>query len=56
MRKLFENPTINSVELTTEDVIMASAILVNNNTGLGTVEDKTAPTTDMWKGVDEAWV
>lgn len=56
MRKLFENPTISSVELTSEDVIMASTIAAQN-TGLGSVSDTKAAAEDsMWKGVDDAWL
>lgn len=56
MKKLFENPVISSVELTSEDVIMASVQLTGNkfNTVDGFADNSAAA--DIWKGADEAWV
>lgn len=56
MRKLFENPTISSVELTSEDVIMASAIAVKKFDGVEGFSDPAAGPQGIWQGSGDAWV
>lgn len=56
MRKLFENPTISSVELTSEDVIMASTIAVQKFKTIDTFKDGKDEATGLWEGVSDAWL
>ena len=54
--KKFIAPEINSVEINSEDVIMASTLAAQNE-GLTQVVDGTAaPANGIWTGVDDSWV
>ncbi|MCH5187515.1 MAG: hypothetical protein J1F63_03875 [Oscillospiraceae bacterium] len=56
MKKLFENPVISSVELNSEDVIMASTIAVKKFDKVEGFNDKATEAAGLWEGVSDAWL
>ena len=52
MKKYFENPEVSSVELTNDDVIMASVEIAGTNANITAWKDSNAVAADfaMWQG------
>ena len=56
MKKYFETPALNAVELDAMDAIMASAELVKRNGSLANIGDEAPASGDLWMGNDAGWL